>query len=131
MPLAVARICNVLPAVEAASCIERCENSESVEETSCVDRNEASDATKEWLHPRGGIGPPMWDPILLFSSPGRGMDNKGNICFMNAAIQALVHCPPFAQGMLLGLHSKHCLHNGPKKSMRVVLLRRLCQEMLQ
>lgn len=102
MPTVVGSLCNIFPPVGETS----------VEKASPQD----SDYEPEkWLHPRGGIGPPSWDPGLLFSGPGRGMDNKGNICFMNAVIQALVHCPPFAQGMLLGLHSRHCTYHGVKK----------------
>lgn len=39
----------------------------------------------------------------------RGLINLGNLCFLNATLQALVSCPPFVQ-LLLGLRS--C--NGPK-----------------
>ena len=40
----------------------------------------------------------LWSQVLV----PVGLGNKGNTCFFNSAVQALAHCPPFAQGLLPG-----------------------------
>ena len=39
---------------------------------------------------------------------GAGLQNMGNTCFLNSALQCLTYTPPFANYMLTREHSKTC-----------------------
>lgn len=39
---------------------------------------------------------------------GAGLQNMGNTCFLNSALQCLTYTPPFANYMLTREHSKSC-----------------------
>ncbi|XP_012982372.1 ubiquitin carboxyl-terminal hydrolase 17-like protein A [Mesocricetus auratus] len=43
---------------------------------------------------------------------GAGLENTGNSCYLNAALQCLTHTPPLASYMLSREHSQNCCHRG-------------------
>ncbi|XP_038196734.1 ubiquitin carboxyl-terminal hydrolase 17-like protein A [Arvicola amphibius] len=43
---------------------------------------------------------------------GAGLQNTGNSCYLNAALQCLTHTPPLANYMLSREHSQSCYHQG-------------------
>lgn len=70
-----------------------------------LDNNQTFSTPKFWFHPPGRIGPSKWKFVR---GPGLGIANTGNSCFANAALQALIYCPPLAQDFLQKSHSRKC-----------------------
>ncbi|XP_052035334.1 ubiquitin carboxyl-terminal hydrolase 17-like protein B [Apodemus sylvaticus] len=64
------------------------DESQVVEELSALGKHSVS-----WERPRG---------------PGCGLQNTGNSCYLNAALQCLTHTPPLADYMLSRQHSQTC-----------------------
>uniref|UniRef100_A0A8C3X2V2 Ubiquitin carboxyl-terminal hydrolase n=1 Tax=Catagonus wagneri TaxID=51154 RepID=A0A8C3X2V2_9CETA len=48
--------------------------------------------------------PRSWRPFVV----GAGLQNLGNTCYVNAALQCLTHTPPLASSLLSGQHLKAC-----------------------
>jgi uncharacterized UBP type Zn finger protein len=67
---------------------------------------------KKWFFPPNSFGDFCWKSIC---SVGKGLPNVANICFLNATVQALVYCPPFAQDCLNGRHSRGCPYQETKQ----------------
>lgn len=60
-----------------------------------------------------------------FCGVGAGLQNTGNSCYLNAALQCLTHTPPLANYMLSREHSQSCSHQGgcPMCAMEVHVIR--------
>merc|ERR1719410_3052385 len=49
-----------------------------------------------------------WNEFFIQRGVGSGLQNLGNSCFLNAALQCLTYTPPFAQLLCSESHSAHC-----------------------
>ncbi|XP_021508845.1 ubiquitin carboxyl-terminal hydrolase 17-like protein B [Meriones unguiculatus] len=54
-----------------------------------------------------GTHSPSWE---MLQDVGAGLQNIGNSCYLNAALQCLTHTPPLASYLLSGEHSQSCCH---------------------
>lgn len=51
---------------------------------------------------------------------GAGLQNMGNTCFLNSALQCLTYTPPFANYMLTREHSKICMSHDSENLRQIV-----------
>lgn len=60
--------------------------------------------------PQKVLFPPEWLNLkwTQVHRIGAGLQNMGNTCFLNSALQCLTYTPPFANYMLTREHSKTC-----------------------
>lgn len=72
-----------------------------------LETNRPPELPQYWFYPPDRLGPFHW--TTEHRSIGKGLANYANTCFLNATIQALSYCPPFAHGCLSGKHSSRCL----------------------
>ncbi|XP_055388811.1 ubiquitin carboxyl-terminal hydrolase 36-like [Condylostylus longicornis] len=72
-----------------------------------LETNRPPDLPQHWFYPPGHLGSFQWGKKWRYM--GRGLLNYANTCFLNATIQALAYCPPFAQDCLAAKHSNRCL----------------------
>lgn len=62
---------------------------------------------------------------------GAGLQNMGNTCFLNSALQCLTYTPPFANYMLTREHSKTCkfmFHSEPLHQQSRFIIAQSCSD---
>lgn len=83
-------------------CIESSFNNDSV--SPVVSSGDGIDLPQKVLFPPEWLNL-KWTQVHRI---GAGLQNMGNTCFLNSALQCLTYTPPFANYMLTREHSKTC-----------------------
>lgn len=77
-----------------------------------LDTHRPPDLPSQWLYPPGRLGSFSWVNV---KGIGKGHANFANTCFLNATVQSLAYCVPFAEDCLNGRHSARCVRREQKQ----------------